>query len=167
MKKLLKENKGFSLVELLIALLIMAVIAGTAITLFGGVLETSKVRADNETAESIKRAILTYMNASNDTDLSCLGVADGDDEDAVLIDRLSKKITIEDTVTVTDSEGTTTDLTSATVDPNDIKGKYGPFFEKSVIEPAQNATDGWKIEVDPLTMIISVEATSGGSLTIN
>ena len=75
MKKILKQNKGFSLVELLIALLIMAVIAGTAITLFGGVLETSKGGADRETAESIKRAILTYVNATNDTDLNALGIS--------------------------------------------------------------------------------------------
>ena len=42
MKGFFKQNKGFSLVELLIALLIMAIIAATAITLFGGVLETSQ-----------------------------------------------------------------------------------------------------------------------------
>lgn len=163
MKKLLKENKGFSLVELLIALLIMAVIAGTAITLFGGVLETSKVRADNETAESIKRAILTYMNASNDTNLSCLGLASGSGNDAALISILSKKIEVTETAANTSGAA----ISGATVDANDIKGSYGPFFEKSVIEPTQNATNGWEIEVDPLTMIISVKATSGGSLTIN
>ncbi|NLV62146.1 MAG: type II secretion system protein, partial [Clostridiaceae bacterium] len=54
MKKMLKQNKGFSLVELLVAILIMAVIAATAITLFGGVLGSSRENADKETAENIK-----------------------------------------------------------------------------------------------------------------
>jgi type IV pilus assembly protein PilA len=75
MKKMLKQNKGFSLVELLVAILIMAVIAGTAITLFGGVLGSSRENADKETAENIKRAILTYMNMTNDTNLNCLGMS--------------------------------------------------------------------------------------------
>jgi len=162
MKKILKGNKGFSLVELLIALLIMAVIAGTAITLFGGVLESSKVRADNETAESIKRAILTYINVSNDIDLSCLGVTDGSGNDQALISALAKSIEITDTGSTLDG----TAVTGATVDTNDLKGTYGPFFEKEKIQPEQNGKAGWKIEVDSLTMVVSVTADATGSLTI-
>lgn len=160
MKKLLKENKGFSLVELLIALLIMAVIAGTAITLFGGVLETSKVRADKETAESIKRAILTYMNVSNDVNLSALNVTGG--TDATLISALSKKIEITDS-------GSTLDGTAAatSTETNDLRGEYGPFFEKSVIKPEQSGMEGWDIKVNSLSMVVSVESTSTGALTLN
>ncbi len=157
MKKLLKENKGFSLVELLIALLIMAVIAGTAITLFGGVLETSKGGADRETAESIKRAILTYMNASNDTDLSALVVTD----DAELISALSKTIIIE-------SDGSTLDsvATTSTGDTKDVNGTYGPFLESADIKPKQNGKGGWEIAIDSVTQIIKVEAVDIGSLTM-
>ena len=85
MKGFFKQNKGFSLVELLIALLIMAIIAATAITLFGGVLETSRGGADRETADAIKRAILTYMNAANDPDLSALGIEGGTTQSQILL----------------------------------------------------------------------------------
>jgi len=158
MKKLLKENKGFSLVELLVALLIMAVIAGTAITLFGGVLETSKVRADNETAESVKRSILTYMNASNDINLKALGMVTGSN-DVALIKALTGK-------TVITTGGAINGSTTTVKDPNAIEGDYGPYLEKEVT-PTQNGKNGWTIKVNPITMVISVEATSGGSLTIN
>lgn len=166
MKKILKENKGFSLVELLIALLIMAVIAGTAITLFGGVLETSKGGADRETAESIKRAILTYINASNDTDLSAIGFRAGG-TDADLISVLAHTITIEDT-TATKSNGTTTSaISDAIVDPNDVKGTFGPFFEKTDIKPTQNGMKGWDISINKVTQIITVKAsTTSGAITL-
>ncbi|MGI6050773.1 MAG: prepilin-type N-terminal cleavage/methylation domain-containing protein, partial [Acetivibrionales bacterium] len=95
MKGFFKQNKGFSLVELLIALLIMAIIAATAITLFGGVLETSRGGADRETADAIKRAILTYMNAANDPDLSALGI-DGDSMSQTVVNQLACKVTIKD-----------------------------------------------------------------------
>ena len=101
MKKMLKENKGFSLVELLIALLIMAVIAGTAITMFGGVLDSSKVGADRETAEAIKRAILTYMNATNDVDFTYIDHGPGKTAQD-FVDALAAKITIPDTATNND-----------------------------------------------------------------
>ncbi|NLY18536.1 MAG: prepilin-type N-terminal cleavage/methylation domain-containing protein [Clostridiaceae bacterium] len=161
MKKILKGNKGFSLVELLIALLIMAVIAGTAITLFGGVLESSKVRADNETAESIKRAILTYINVSNDIDLSCLGVTNGEGNDQALISALAKSIEITNTDSILGGESL-----EVTPDTNDLKGTYGPFLEKEKIQPEQNGKEGWKIEVDSLTMVVSVTADETGSLII-
>lgn len=157
MKKILKSNKGFSLVELLVALLIMVVITGTAITLFGGVLESSKVRADKETAASIKRAILTYMNVSNDINLSCLAVND----DSELISALSKTIEIGDTVKIGDS-----DNGEEGIEENDIKGSYGPFLEKETIQPEQNGMKGWEITVNPLTMVVTVEPAETGSLII-
>lgn len=153
MKKMLKENKGFSLVELLIALLIMAVIAGTAITLFGGVLETSKSGADKETAASIERALLTYVNASNDVDLNCLGIKDGDNSSAV-IDALSKRIVI----TATSSKVGSTTLTSITPDDSDMPGEYGPFLDDGTITPSQNGKDGWKITYNTVSQVITVES---------
>lgn len=164
MKKILKGNKGFSLVELLIALLIMAVIAGTAITLFGGVLETSKGGADRETAESIKRAILTYLNASNDTNFSALGInashngADG--ADATLVAALAETIVISDVDHETKCGGNET-----IKDGDDMVGKYGPFLEEAV-EPTQNGITGWDIDIDVLTQIITVVPAETGSLTI-
>jgi len=154
MKKMLKENKGFSLVELLIALLIMAVIAGTAITLFGGVLNTSKAGADRETAESIRRAILTYINASNDLDLNWLGTASGaaaaagqptDADD--LVDRLASTTHIPDNQTT-----------------GELKGEYGPFLEKPGIRPSHPDTGHWDIDINTSTQVITVSAAASEDL---
>ena len=149
MKKMLKQNKGFSLVELLVAILIMAVIAATAITLFGGVLRSSREGADEETAESIKRAVLTYMSMTNDTDLSCLGLSDGGDSE-LLIDSLACIIEIDDAVVnlnppanVDDFETPEPDEGSVEVNPSDIKGEFGPFLDASKdMTPKTPGTNG-------------------------
>lgn len=169
MKKMLKENKGFSLVELLIALLIMAVIAGTAITLFGGVLDTSKGGADRETAEAIKRAILTYMNAANDTNLSALVTQSGEgaaaaNDSGALVDSLAEK-----TVISTAADGTRSalcDATTTVADSNDIDGTYGPFLEKTGIRPTQQNMGGWAITINTSTQVITVKSAAAQSLTI-
>jgi len=162
MKKLLKQNKGFSLVELLVAILIMAVIAGTAIMLFGGVISSSKERADQETAENIKRAILTYMNLTNDTDLSCLDESDSKE----LIKKLSCVIKIDaDTgvsFNVPDnaifSEGPES-VDKDKIDGTDMKGKYGPFLDASKdMSPQTPGKVGWKIKIDEATQVIKVES---------
>ena len=78
------------MVELLIALLIMAIIAATAITLFGGVHGTARGGADRETADAIKRAILTPMNAANDPDLSAfLELLGGTTQSQVLVNSVN------------------------------------------------------------------------------
>lgn len=166
MKKILKENKGFSLVELLIALLIMAVIAGTAITLFGGVLETSKGGADRETAESIKRAILTYMNATNDTDLNALGVATTDASTG-LIAALASTLTISGTTaTLVDQAGAETTTADATLAQGEVEGKFGPFLEKEIIKPLENGKAGWGIAINSVTQVIKVTAVDGEDAAI-
>lgn len=153
MKKMLKENKGFSLVELLIALLIMAVIAGTAITLFGGVLNTSKAGADRETAEAIKRGILTYMNASNDMDLDWLGSVP-DASGSVTKANAPK-----------DAQDLVNKLAVKTVIPSnqasgELKGEYGPFLEKPNQKPAHPDTPYWDIDINTSTQVISVTSSS-------
>jgi type IV pilus assembly protein PilA len=172
MKKLLKQNKGFSLVELLVAILIMAVIAATAIMLFGGVLNSSKTRADAETAENIKRAILTYMNLTNDTDLSCLGASKSDD----LIQKLSCTIKIEKSgVSFTRPSNAvfedTPSAADAKVDGTDMPGEYGPFLDGSKdMKPQAPDKEGWKINVDVKTQVVTVEAvekTEDAEVTIN
>jgi type IV pilus assembly protein PilA len=172
MKKMLKQNKGFSLVELLVAILIMAVIAGTAITLFSGVLNSSRKGADEETAESIKRAILTYMSMTNDVDLDCLGVTSGSTNSKDLIAKLCCKIKIADGTNGKDTtferptigtiSGDTSDLNDVG-DASDINGDYGPFLDASKdLTPKTPDTNGWKIEIDPDTQVITVKAVASG-----
>ncbi|MCX8129998.1 MAG: type II secretion system GspH family protein [Clostridia bacterium] len=78
-KKVLKSNKGFSLVELMIVLGILAIIAVISIVAFGNVLDNSRLKADMQQAQNIEKAIQTYISETDDWDLSGLGVADGDD----------------------------------------------------------------------------------------
>jgi len=66
MKRLIKNNKGFSLVELLIVIAIMGVLAVIAFNMFGGVLNNSKQRADEQQGDNIGKALLTYCIDSND-----------------------------------------------------------------------------------------------------
>ncbi|UZQ86771.1 type II secretion system GspH family protein [Thermoclostridium stercorarium] len=166
MKKLLKQNKGFSLVELLVAILIMAVIAATAIMLFGGVLNSSKTRADAETAENIKRAILTYMNLTNDTDLSCLNLDTSNPDD--LIQKLSciieiKKSGEKSEVSFTKPSNAVFEENpsgeGAKIDGTDIPGEYGPFLDGSKdMKPQAPDKKGWKINVDVKTQVVTVDA---------
>jgi len=72
MKKMLKNQKGFSLVELLIVIAIMGVIAAVAFGMFAGVLGNSKRRADERTADQIAKAVTAYMTDSGEKDLSKL-----------------------------------------------------------------------------------------------
>jgi len=173
MKKMLKQNKGFSLVELLVAILIMAVIAATAITLFGGVLKTSRESADKETAENIKRAILTYMNMTNDTNLSCLGVATGTASED-LIEALSCIINIEDgsatfSAPANAPEGfEAPDEVSTGIDTSDIKGEFGPFLDVSKeMTPKTPGTAGWSISIDEKAQVVTVEASDTTTVTIH
>ncbi|CDG35800.1 prepilin-type cleavage/methylation [Acetivibrio thermocellus BC1] len=77
MKKMLKNQKGFSLVELLIVIAIMGVLAAVAFSMFAGVLGNSKRRADERTADQIAKAISAYMVDTGDTKLTVLTSAGG------------------------------------------------------------------------------------------
>ncbi|MBB6697841.1 prepilin-type N-terminal cleavage/methylation domain-containing protein [Clostridium algidicarnis] len=65
MKELLtkerKKKKGFTLIELIIVLAIIAIIAAIAIPNFAKVRTESKVKADKQSAESIRRITLTLV----------------------------------------------------------------------------------------------------------
>jgi type IV pilus assembly protein PilA len=162
MKGFFKQNKGFSLVELLIALLIMAIIAATAITLFGGVLETSRGGADRETADAIKRAILTYMNAANDPDLSALGIVDGTSSAQDLVDQLACKVTIgtDKKSSIKKIDGTDSAIKEGKAEDNEIPGTFGPFLEEEGVKPTQDGMDAWYISIDKVNQIIEVKAVA-------
>lgn len=65
MKELLtkerKKKKGFTLIELIIVLAIIAIIAAIAIPNFTKVRADSKVKADTQSAETIRRITLTLV----------------------------------------------------------------------------------------------------------
>jgi type IV pilus assembly protein PilA len=74
MKKMLKNKKGFSLIELLIVIAIMGVLAVIAFSMFSGVVANSKKKADNTQAGNIQKALVAYIVDTGDVDLSELKV---------------------------------------------------------------------------------------------
>lgn len=87
--KKLKNNKGFSLVELLIVIAIMGVLAVIAFNMFGGVLTSSKKKADDQMAQNIAKGILTYCIDSNDWKLTAV---DGKDTGVGAVISLTQKV---------------------------------------------------------------------------
>ncbi len=184
MNKLLRNNKGFSLVELLIALLIMAVIAAVAITLFGGVLQSSKSSADKETAENIKRQLLTYINISGDEDLSTLGVTFssgiGTANSQAVINYLTQKIRIASPAggrTVAFASIQTDGSTGAygtpviAVGTDAIDGDYGPFLDGTkILTPAEKDKLSWTITYNTglqrITVVSSTNPVASSYITV-
>lgn len=168
-KKLLKMTKGFSMVELLIGLLIIAVIAAASLTLLGGVLNTSKTKADQEAAETIKRAIEGYMHATNDTNLSCLAVSSGSTDTSAVVEMLSRQITINADGTVqyknikddNTLDATFNDISGETKDSTDVDGTYGPFLDaKKGLAPQSPNMKSWQIHINVLSGSVLVKPSS-------
>lgn len=90
MKKMLKSKKGFSLIELLIVVAILAILAAISINLFGGVLNRQKDKSDLAAASYLQKALQTYIAETDDDDLSEIG---GNNETTVA-ETLSKGVEI-------------------------------------------------------------------------
>jgi len=73
MKKMLKSKKGFSLIELLIVVAILAILAAISINLFGGVLNRQKDKADLAAASYLQKALQTYIAETDDAELKNIG----------------------------------------------------------------------------------------------
>ena len=121
MKKMLKNQKGFSLVELLIVIAIMGVLAAVAFSMFAGVLGNSKRRADERTADQIAKAISAYMVDTGDTELTVLKSGDSSEVKNVIVN-LQKEIWIWK-----DTSGNFDSADSAPSGNSDAK-KYGPYL---------------------------------------
>lgn len=72
MKKIIRGNKGFSLIELLIVIAILGVISVIAFSMFTGVINNSRKKSDEQQALLIEKAVLSYMIQSNDYKLQHL-----------------------------------------------------------------------------------------------
>jgi len=73
-KKLYKDQRGFTLVELLVVLAILGVIAALIVPNIMGNVDASKAKADNLTLETLNNAVYRYQAAegsfpANENDL--------------------------------------------------------------------------------------------------
>lgn len=59
-----RDQKGFTLVELLVVMAILAVLAALAVPRFGQILEDSRRRAHNENVQMINRAAQMFIAAN-------------------------------------------------------------------------------------------------------
>ncbi len=76
----MKNNKGFSLVELIIVIAIMAILVGVMAPQLIKYIEKSKVSADTQAADAVHSAILTAMmdpEVVNDSGYNSSGVITG------------------------------------------------------------------------------------------
>lgn len=99
MKKMVKSNKGFTLIELVIVIAILGVLAAVAITMFPKITGSSRTTADKTRASQIKSAISTYVTETGDFECAQLlavtpdDAADTDDVQ-IIIANLQKEVTI-------------------------------------------------------------------------
>ena len=167
MKRLIKDNKGFSLVELLIVIAIMGVLAVIAFNMFGGVLNNSKQRADEQQAQNIGKALLTYCIDSGDW-------------------KMNKGVTSSAGITLTSSMPAS-NLVLALMDTIKIDGKnFGPYLtrkdpDKLITDsinlnaylpqynPASGGTnESWKIDIYPADQNVKcVPTTTGSTITVH
>jgi len=144
MKKIQNNKKGFSLVELLIVLAILAIIAAISISIFANVLENQRMRADKGSAAFMQSAIQSYMVESGDYNLT--GIAHGNLN--AIVEALKNTVNVTDPST------------------NEI-GAYGPYMKKSTSSEKKSKTyNGFEVEISGSTQSVQIKPGSN-SFTIN
>ncbi|HOQ37126.1 MAG TPA: prepilin-type N-terminal cleavage/methylation domain-containing protein [Acetivibrio sp.] len=153
MKKMLKNKKGFSLVELVIVIAIMGVLAAVAISMFNGMIQRSRRQADNTRAQQIQKAIVTYMAEVGDMELEQMngGTARPTSVDTIIV-------WLQEQHKVKFSDGS--------------EDYVGPYLENIRNEknannynPQQSGMDGWDITVNTQTGEVQVEAAKTDNIT--
>ncbi|TYQ13239.1 UNVERIFIED_CONTAM: type IV pilus assembly protein PilA [Acetivibrio alkalicellulosi] len=137
MKKMLKNQKGFSLIELLIVIAIMGVLAAIAFSMFSGVFSNTQRRADERTADQIAKAIAAYMVDTNDGDLTKL--VDSDTTYEAQGSAATPTATLTDDATGVQNLIELLQHTIVIVNSAGREVKYGPY-----LVPKEGETPNWE-----------------------
>jgi len=135
------NNKGFSLVELVIVVAILGVLAAITINAYVSLVERARLRADETHALNIKNALRVYIFESNDTNaerLLAMGTGTSD------VDKIISALQVV------------------------IDEKYGPYLENvggmpasaEDYNPRAKGKTGWFITIDTNTLSVSVVPTA-------
>lgn len=138
MKKMKNNKKGFSLIELLIVVAILAILAAISINLFGGVLTRQKNKSDQAACSYLQTAIQTYIYDSGDSSLSAI----------------TNKTTAADIIKALSD--------TITYDSND----YGPYLNKDKAT-LSNPDNKFIIKVDTDDEVVTVTYGSTESVVVN
>ena len=129
-----RRNAGFSLVEIMITVLIIAVLGGVALTSFGTARESTSQIAVQGDANMINKAIQTYLSSG--------GSLDGVTDPAVVLAKLKTKPLITQAAT--------------------IAGTTGPFVDLRLeLRPATSANPASLIYVPELSSFAMVAGSAG------
>lgn len=163
MKKMLRNQKGFSLVELLIVIAIMGVLAALAFSMFAGILGNSRRRADERTADQIAKALTFYIVESGDTELEILSGDESTGYTVTYEDVDGSKVDDAPNVSVESTEEASQNLVEAlqyviVVENNTTNRtiKYGPYLtpkEGSKIE-WENYAPTWSGHEEGYSIIV-------------
>lgn len=134
--KKVRDQKGFTLVELLVVMAILAVLAALAVPKFGQILQDSKYNTHNENVKMIYKAAEMYIASNGSladdvsmTELKNAGFLSSDDI------KLPQDTTKSYTCTITKGTG------EIEVKPGEAKkGDDGKWTEESSYPPSASAT---------------------------
>ncbi len=136
MKKKLNNKKGFSLVELLIVLAILAIIAAISISIFANVLENQRIKADKGQAAYIQSAVQTYLTESDDINLTNLSISSIED----MVGTLKNGVNIDG-------------------------DKYGPYLKSEYDGKTKSKKfQGFEVTIDKNAQSVEVKAGSTNSI---
>lgn len=98
MKFMNKNKKGFTLVELMIVVVIMAILVAVAVPIFNSVTKNAKIRTCNANARTLGSQVNTIV-------MNVIGGGTGDDSQAVVSQELTAELTINTLLGVTGQTG--------------------------------------------------------------